>query len=260
MPSADEIASELVAPGTLTVCLAAVGPPAASVDDNGQLVGYNLAFANEIAAHMGLDPVIRAVNFSELTSNIQSHACDLSVSSQNITAERNNEMNLIPYTQSKAGFPVVVAKGNKPDIASLTDLCGQAVSAAAGSTSVDAVNGTGDFAGDGINFDCEQTNAPTIDLRTYPTELDAVQALLDGTVVAYLGNANFVAQYPDLLQPTTATLPPARQGIAVASDHPTLTTATAAAMGAMISDGTYLAVLRQYLPSADDVDNFSIIE
>jgi ABC-type amino acid transport substrate-binding protein len=94
---------------------------------------------------------------------------------------------------------------------------------------------------------------------TYDTELDAVQALLDGTVVAYLGNANFVSQYPDLLQESSARLPSAEQGIAVALDHPNTTAAVQASLGEMINDGTYLQILRRYLP-AQSVDNFSIIE
>jgi ABC-type amino acid transport substrate-binding protein len=244
----------------LTVCLALIGPPAASLDNHDQPIGYNAAFAAELASRLDLESVIQQTDFSELTSNIAAHTCDVSVSSQNITAERTAQMNLIPYTQSKLGFPVVVASGNPFDVASLTDLCGKRVSAATGTTNVDAVNGAGDYQGAGINLSCAQAGAPPLDLHLFPTELDAVQALIDGSVIAYLGNANYVAQYPKLLQGTTAMLPPARQGIAVALDHPQLTAAMGAALSGMITDGTYLQILRQYVPKQSDVDNISIIE
>jgi polar amino acid transport system substrate-binding protein len=239
--------------------MALLGAPAASLDQDGQPYGYNPAFATEIASRMNLRPVIQQQNFDELIAMLQAHTCDISVSSQNITADRSAQVNLIPYTQSKLGFPVVVASGNPKDIASLTDLCAQKVSAAKGTTNVDAVNGVGLYQGDGLNFACEQANVPAVQLMTYDTELDAVQALLDGTVVAYLGNANFVSQYPDLLQESSARLPSAEQGIAVALDHPDTTAAVQASLGEMINDGTYLQILRRYLP-AQSVDNFSIIE
>jgi polar amino acid transport system substrate-binding protein len=239
--------------------MALLGAPAASLDQDGQPYGYNPAFATEIASRLSLQPVIQQQNFDELISTLQTHTCDISVSSQNITSDRSALVNLIPYTQSKAGFPVVVAQGNPQAIASLTDLCGQKVSAAKGTTNVDAVTGVGQYQGDGINFSCEQANAPDVQLMTYDTELDAVQALLDGTVVAYLGNSNYVSQYPDLIQESTATLPASEQGVAVALDHPALTAAVQVALDEMISDGTYLQILRLYLP-AQSVDNFSIIE
>jgi polar amino acid transport system substrate-binding protein len=258
MPAPDAIGTELVAPGSLTICLALLGAPASALNGDGQPVGYNVAFANELASRLSLTPVIQTPNFSEVISMVQSHACDISVSSQNITAGRSAQVNLIPYTQAKLGFPVVVGAHNPQKIDALDDLCGLAVSAAAGSTAVDQVEGTGDFTGRGLNAACEAGAKGDIDLHTYPSELAAVQALLDLSVVAYLGNANFVDQYPDALERSTAVLPAARQGIAVALDHPELTAGVWAALDAMISDGTYLQILRQYLP-AKDVDNFSII-
>lgn len=259
MPAPSAVASELVKPGSLTACVALMGAPASSLDDSGNVIGYNIGFANEFAKRLNVKPVIQQQNFDELIDMVQSHACDLSISSQNITSDRETHANLIAYTQSRQPRPVVVSKGNPHAIGSLADLCGLAVSATSGTTNVDEVNGTGDFAGQGIDYACAQTGNQRVDLRSYGTELDAVQALLDGTVVAYLGNSNFVNSYPQLLENSSATLPAARQGIAVALDHPALTTAIEAALGAMIEDGTYLSILRQYLPS-QSVDNFSIIE
>ena len=44
----------------------------------------------------------------------------------------------------------------------------------------------------------------------------------------------------------------------MALDHPNLTTAVESMLGAMITDGTYLQVLSEYM-SDDSVDNISII-
>jgi ABC-type amino acid transport substrate-binding protein len=226
------------------------------VDADGRFVGYNAAFANELASRLDLTPVIQRTDFAQLISSIQSHACDVSVSSQNVTAERSSQMNLIAYTQSKLGSRVLVRTGNPRSIGELSDLCGKSVATANGSTAVDAVQDPVS----GINVGCLEDKRADVDLQTFASEQDAVQALLDGAVDAYLGNSNFVFQYPNLLEKSAATLPPARQGIAVALDHPALTAAVNAVLAAMITDGTYLALLRQYLPSEEDVNNFSIVE
>jgi polar amino acid transport system substrate-binding protein len=257
MPSSDAISPELAKAGDLTVCMALMGAPASSLDLNGKVQGYNIAFANAFADRLNLAPVIQQVLFNEIPSDIAAHSCDISISSQNITSDRLAQMNLIPYTQSKQGFPVVVAFGNPQDIEATTNLCGQDVSAAKGTTNVDAVNGTGQYTGSGIDAQCQAAGLQPVQLHTYNVELDALQALLDGSVVAYLGNANYVSQYPTLIEDSQAALPSAEQGIGVALDHPNLTTAIEAALGAMIEDGNYVNLLTQFM-SAPSVENISI--
>lgn len=261
MPPSDAYKAELVDPKSVTACVALVGAPAASLDSNNDVSGYNVAFAEEIAHRLNLKSVIRDAQFDELITMLQSHECDIAISSQNITADRSAQTNLVPYTQSKLGFPVVVAAGNPSNVNALTDLCGLTVSAAEGTTNVDVVNGTGDFAGRGLNTDCTAAARPPIVLRTYNSELNALHALINGEASAYLGNSNFASdpEFKNLVQTTTATLPGSRQGIGVALDHPNLTTAVQAALGAMIKDGTYLQILGEYIAS-QSVDNFSIIE
>jgi polar amino acid transport system substrate-binding protein len=257
-PQATGVAAEVAVPGTLTVCTALVGAPATSTDETGQLVGYNVAYATELTARLDLTPVIQQVDFSALIPMLQSHTCDISVASQNITAARSAQISLIPYTQAKEGFPVVVQISNPLRIRNLADLCGLVVSAADGTTNVDQVKGTGDFVGQGLNDACVTDGKAAITLRTFPSEQDAVQALLDGSVVAYLGNSNIAAEYPGEIQTSTAVLPGTRQGIGVALDHPALNGAVQSALAAMIGDGTYLNILGQYVLS-QSLDNISII-
>ena len=51
--------------------------------------------------------------FEDLIEQVSSHACDISVSSQNITSARSAEVSFVPYTRSSQ--PVVVEVGN-PEI------------------------------------------------------------------------------------------------------------------------------------------------
>jgi ABC-type amino acid transport substrate-binding protein len=258
IPPADALAAELATPGALTVCIALVGPPAASLDDEGRIVGYNVGFAEGIAEQLGLAVARRQAQFEDLAADLADHQCDASISSQNITESRLALMNLVPYTRSHQ--PVVVSQGNPFNIQSLDDLCGKIVSATSGSTHADLVNGTGDYVDEGLNEGCAERGAELMELRTFASEPDAVDALLQDEVAAYLGNPQYVFEFPDDLDVSEAVLPPARQGIAVALDRPVLTSAIEAALGQMIGDGSYLAVLREYLPNEESVQTFSITE
>jgi polar amino acid transport system substrate-binding protein len=234
------------------------GPPAASLTDEGQLDGYNVAFANEIGTRLGLTVQLRQSLFDGLAEDIAAHTCDVSISSQNITESRLSQMNMAPYTKSHQ--PVIVSQGNPFNILALEDLCGKIVSATAGSTHADLVTGTGDYVGQGLSDACTARGDEEIELQTFSTEPDAVAALLDDEVAAYLGNPQFVFEFPADLDVSEAVLPPARQGMATALDRPVLTAAVQAAIDAMVADGTYLTVLREYLPDEDSVQTFSIVE
>jgi polar amino acid transport system substrate-binding protein len=259
-PSASEspaaLESELSEPGVLNVCLAIVGAQAAAVDSEGELVGYNVAFAREIAARLSLEPSFQQPLFEEVIDLVADHECDISVSSQNITTSRLERMSMIPYTKSQQ--PVLVEIGNPHNIDSLQSLCGLSVSVTAGTTHADLVQGRGDYADAGLNDDCREAGRATIDLQTYPTEAEAVGALLDGEVAAYLGNSGFIVDYEDDIAYAQTTLPPARQGIGVATDHPVLFAAVESALTTMIADGTYRQILTEHLPNAESVDIVSI--
>ena len=164
----------------------------------------------------------------------------------------------MPYTQSLQ--PVIVATDNPSNINALTDLCGKQVSATEGTTHIDLVNGTGDYFRQGLNAGCAQAGQPPIDVRIFETESHAVTALLDGQVAAYLGNSGFQADFPEQLEFSEATLPPARQGITTALDRPILNTAVEATMAQLFADGTYRAILVQHLPNEQSVQLVSVLE
>jgi polar amino acid transport system substrate-binding protein len=257
-PTLEAIEGELIEPGSLTACLSVVGAPATALDEDGHLVGYNVSFAEEIASRLDLDLVTTEPLFDNLLDSVRDHECDLSISSQNITAGRLELVDFVAYTESIQ--PVLVASGNPEGINALTDLCGKSVSATEGTTHVDLVNGTGEYVGEGLNASCVAAGQPEIDLQTFQTESHAVSALLDGDVAAYLGNPNFAADFPDQIEYSDATLPPAKQGIATAKDRPALGAAVADAISAMIADGTYRAILIQHLPNDESVKIVSIVE
>ncbi len=258
MPSAAEIDAALTAPGDLVACLSVVGAPAAALSEDGVLVGYNVSFAAEIADRLDLNLQTVEPLFGHLIDRLGNHECDISVSSQNITASRLELVDFVAYTESLQ--PVLVQIGNPQNIDALIDLCGQPVSATEGTTHVDLVNGTGDYVGQGLLEGCAAASLTPIDLQTHETESHAVTALLQGDVTAYLGNPSFAFEFSDQIEYSDATLPPARQGITTAKDRPTLHAAVAAVLAEMMSDGGYRQILVEHLPNEDSVEIVSILE
>jgi polar amino acid transport system substrate-binding protein len=255
----------LVQTGTLTACVAPLGPPAAGIPFSptgeplaDELVGYNVDIAAELAHRLDLAPRIVETPFAELLEAVAGHRCDVSVSSQNITASRSEVVDFVPYT--RASQRVLVAHDNPLAIDTIDGLCGRLVSATSGSIMVDMVEGSGDFAGYGLSQACLASGRQPIEVQRYPDHEQAVQALLDGAVAAHLGNSNFVFRFPDRLAQSPATLPAARQGIGVAMDRPALRDALAEALAAMIDDGAYHAILLEHLGSEERVRAGSIAE
>ena len=255
----------LVQAGTLTVCVAPVGVPAAGVaygptgaQLSDELVGYNVDFARAIADRLELAPTLVETPFAELLDAVAEHRCDVSVSSQNITTGRAEVVDFVPYT--RASQRVLVTHANPLAIDTIEGLCGRSVSATDGSILVDMVEGSGDFGGFGLSQACLASGRQPIEVHRYPDHERAVQALRDGSVAAHLGNSNYVFRYPDELAQSPATLPAARQGIGVAKDRPELRQAVAEALREMIDDGTYHAILLEHLGSEERVRAGSIAE
>jgi len=207
---------------------------------------------------MGLEADLRETSFPELLAAVDEHACDASISSQNIVSERLERIDFVPYT--RAGQRVLVAAGNPRDVFGLEELCGLRVSAGEGTTHVDLVAGTGDFAGQGLSELCAQLGRAPIELETFPAEDEAVAALMAGAVDAHLGNPNYVFEHPQGLELSLATLPAARQGIGVAKDRPSIRQAVEEALEAMIADGTYHEVLLDHLRDEQSARDGSIAE
>jgi len=258
MPPAAAIEGELSEPGALTACLSVVGAPATTLDDQGQLAGYNVSFATEIAERLGLELATREPLFDALIDIVREHECDIAVSSQNLTASRLELVNFTAYTKSSQ--PVLVAFGNPSNIDTLMELCGEPVSANEGTTHVDLVNGAGDYSGRGLNAACASAGQPLINLHTFETESHAVTALLSGDVIACLGNSGFAQEFPGQIEFSDAILPVARQGITTAHDRPILHAAVEATLHQMFSDGTYRAILIHHLPNDESVSIVSILE
>ena len=237
----DALAAELVSPGRAIICMAFGVPRVAEYDAAGEPSGQSVEFALELARRLSLQPELKDSVFEAIIDDIEAGGCDLSVAGHIITAERLERIELIPYLEGR--MQVVVAYGNPESVEDSTDLCGQTVSSRAGTIQEDLVLGVGLYEGSGLNDTCAAADLAPIDLVTFPGEAEAVDALRQGEVVAFLGGTTWLVEYPtELALATAVVLPEYSNGIGVRKDHRVLADELRSSLEAMIADGTYHSI------------------
>ena len=242
--------------GKLLICSDLPYPPMEFFDENGNPTGSDIEMGTEIANRLGLQVQIVNSVFDTIIAAVTSGKCDIIISDQNITAERQKQVSMIPYFQ--AGQSMLAAKGNPMNINTPTDLCGQSVAAESGTTEVDYLQGTGDYKGKGLPADCAAAGkkAPTVVVTQKDT--DALQQLQASKVAVYFADtpvaAYYVVQHPDQFQLVGQVVDPAMVGISVPCGQADCTNAPLTPLGqavqtalkSMMADGTYAKILDKW--------------
>ncbi len=247
-PVATVPSDQLVFPGKLEVCIDIPYPPQESFDDKGNPTGSDVDIAAEIANRLGLTMQVENSVFDTIIAALTGGKCDIIVSAQNITADRVKQVDMVPYFQ--AGQSFVVAKGNPAGIKTQDDLCGKKIAAETGTTEIDYLNGTGDYAGKGLSAACTAKSKAAINVQAFQKDSDALLALQSGQVDAYFADSPvagyYTVQHPDQFELSGLTLDIAQEAISVPKDHQGLEDGVVAALKSMMDDGTYLAILQKY--------------
>ena len=205
--------------------------------------GMDIDLGLELAVRLGLEADVRDMPFEALVDAVIGRECDVSIAGQFITQGRLLIIDMIPYRE---GTPhVIVRAGSPADIDELVDLCGRTMAVVSGTIHVDIVLGVGDYVGRGIDDQCRGADKPTVDLREYLSQAEAEDALVRGDVDAYSGNDFVTVDRPDDFA-LSAALPPIQNGIGLRKEAPSLEAGIRAALGSMISDGSYLSILERY--------------
>jgi polar amino acid transport system substrate-binding protein len=247
-PVASVPSGQLLFAGRLLVCSDLPYPPQEFFDERGVPIGSDIEIGEEIGRRLELQTTIVNSIFDTIIDAVNGGKCDIVISAQNITAEREAQVDMIPYF--KAGQAFVVGSGNPAGIHTELDLCGKRVAAQSGTVHVQFIQGTGDYESNSLSKMCKGADKPAIVLREMEKDDEAVAALVSGKVDAYLTDSPaggyHVVQNIDALELSGLTLDVAVQGISVPKDKPDLRDGVAAALHAMMADGTYHAILAKY--------------
>ncbi len=243
--------------GKLLICSDIPYPPQEFFDDQGNPTGSDIDIGNEIGKRLGLQVVWVNSVFDTIIAAVTSGKCDIIISAQNITTDRQKQVSMIPYFQ--AGQSMVAAKGNPDNITGPMDLCGKSAAAESGTTEADYLQGTGDYkTTGGLTQECTKAGKPAPTVVLTQKDSDALQQLQAGKVSVYFADspvaAYYTVQHPDQFQLVGAIIQPATEGISVpcgqsdCSNAPLtpLGQAVQTALKSMMADGTYKTILGKW--------------
>jgi polar amino acid transport system substrate-binding protein len=239
---------DLLFPGRLRICSDLPYPPQEFFDERGEPVGSDIEIGQEIARRLGLEAQIVNSVFDSIIPALDAGKCDIIISAQTITDEREKLVDMVPFFE--AGQAFVVRSGNPAGIYTEFDLCGKRIVAQKGTTEVDYVMGKGDYAGDGLSALCTAADKPRIVLNEVEKDDEALAALAAGDADAYFVDSPaagyHVIRNPGSFELSGLTLDEAQQGISIPKGKPGLKRAVVAALGSMFEDGAYEAILARY--------------
>lgn len=239
---------DLVSPGKLTYGTAATFTPF-EYQKNGADTGFDIKFGAAVAKKMGLVPAPTNMDFNGLIPALQGHRIDIINSAMYINPARAKQVDFIPYM--RIGEEIIVKRGNPLEIRARADLCGHRVAVTLGA--IEETYARQDDAA------CRSAGRPAITIMTLPTMQDSVLSLRQGRADAFYdsspGAAEIMASLPGVFQIAG---PPFDEktmiGIAVRKGDAGMKAAVETAVHAVVADGTYAALLREYnLPASGSI-------
>ncbi len=255
-PVAQVPADAVAQKGKLLICADFPYPPQEFFDDNVNMTGLDIEIGTEIGQRLGLKTVFVNSVFDTIIAAVKGGKCDLIISAQNITADRQKAVSMIPYFQ--AGQSMVVAKGNPQGIKDPTDLCGKSAAAQSGTTEVDYLQGAGDYKDKGLVQQCTKAGKKAVNVVVTQKDTDALQQLQANKVAAYLADspvaAYYTVQHPDQFEVVGQLIEPVLEGISVPCGQEDCTKAPLSTLGqavktalqSMMADGTYTKILAKW--------------
>ncbi len=205
------------------------------VDDNNQIVGFDVDLMNAIGAIIGREVRFMNVNWDGLLTGLQNRNFDVIAAGMTITEERAQQVNFSdPYFESVL---TIVVHQNNTDIKVLEDLVGKIVSV--------QINTTGDFVASDIEGMRDR------DIRRFNTAPDALQNIVIGATHAAIIDLPvaeaFMAQNPNApLKHLGALIGDDFFGLALRKQDTELLTQINQALAQIKADGTYDEIFKKW--------------
>jgi polar amino acid transport system substrate-binding protein len=128
--------NEIMDKGEMTFAMSGAYPPFNYIDDNGDLVGFDIDIANAIAEELGLKTNPITADFDGIIAGLNGNRYDMIIGSMSITEERLKEVNFTnPYYYDGAQFFAKTGSG----LTSIEDLEDGVVGVVTGTTFHDAL-------------------------------------------------------------------------------------------------------------------------
>jgi polar amino acid transport system substrate-binding protein len=254
-PSVDEalaakVPDAIKSDGKIVVGTDTTYSPNEFLDTDGKTpIGWDIDLFAAVAAKLGLKAEFRSAKFPELIPAIQSGKYEIGVSSFTINDERKQQVNMISYFN--AGTQWGTKKGN-PNGIQPDDACGKKVAVQTGT-----VQETEDLPK--RQAACKSAGKPAFTIDSYQDQGQATAAVVSGKDDAMLADSPVVAyavkQTNGQLELLGDIYEAAPYGYVVKKDQTDFAQATADAVKALITDGTYKTILEKWGVQAGAIDN-----
>ena len=232
-----------------------VYPPMTMLDDGGAFSGFDYDLGQAIGKKLGVKITFQDQDFDSIIPSLQSGRHQIIINGMNDTAERQKTLDFVDYFH--AGMAILVRKGNPDDISTVLDRCGKTVAVAKATLQADLMKAE--------SKNCPAGQGP-IKVSEFPAENDALLAVRAGKATADVfdaapaefaaktaGDGKLFEVVRDVKHPTGYN--PVYSGIGVLKKDEDLSKAIAAALQALIDDGTYAKLLAAYNLSSYAVDS-----
>ena len=228
---------KLVTPGTILAATSPTSAPLQYIEDTGKIVGMDMELGELIAAKLCLKIQYVATEFVTMIPALKGGRYDMIDTFMYYTPERAEQIHMIPYGASTVAIVVpAAAKGGE----TLADFTGKRFGTQLGS--MDFVNASAESKA------LVEAGKAAIDVRTFPTYADLLQALaagqLDGAIVSTDGAFYYKSKGASFFRIAASGLYPHAETIAFAD--PVLAGRAAEALNALKADGSYGKLLGTY--------------
>lgn len=222
-------------------------PPMEMFDANQNLTGFDFDLAQAMGARLGVRMELRTQAFDSIIPSLQSGKHDVIMSGMNDTPERQKTLDFVDYF--RAGFSILVLKGNPAQISTVLDLCGKDVAVQKATVQSEILHG--------YDAQCTAKGPGPMKIIELPMETDAQTAVRSGKAIADVVDsavAAYAAQTADngkmfeviRDQANPSGYNPVYTGIGVLKKDSKLSKALQLALAAVIADGDYQKLLKKY--------------
>jgi polar amino acid transport system permease protein/polar amino acid transport system substrate-binding protein len=225
---------------TIVVGADLTAPPYASLEGDTP-VGFDPEMVDALGDEMGRKVTIKDIRFEQLIPSLNAGQIDFIASDLYITAERAAVVDYIPYFST--GNSIMVRSDADP-ITALDGLCGKRVAVIKGGAIVGQLR-------DQASADCVKAGQQAIDVKEFPSDPEATQALLSSQVDAHVTDAAICSAIEKKLGgkvvvTSTSLLFPVPVGLAVKKGNKELKDALVDALHKLTEDGGYDDLLSKF--------------
>lgn len=221
--------------------IAAINPtvaPIQYIDEDGNIIGLDVDLGNAIAQKLCLKMEFQSTQFATMIPILKEGRIDMIDSFMFYTPERASQVLMVPYGAS--AMSIVVPKKNTDAITGPEYFSGKRFGVEMGTVDLKDAQAASEA--------LEKAGKPAIDIHTFGTYADVLQALAAGQVDgAFIGTEQafyYRSKGQDFFRIALSGFDPHAE--ALAFEDPALADAVVAAMNEMHADGTFDKIFKPY--------------